>query len=83
MSFTYNFNETGQKESKSIEYNTLKLKDKNSSSKNYFEIISPKIESIFRKYNPSYDVQWGKYGITTELKDPITDFLPFNSAKIV
>ncbi|HYX16871.1 MAG TPA: phospholipase D family protein [Nostoc sp.] len=66
LSFTYNFNEKGRKESKSLEFKELELKDKNSYSKNYFEKIYPVIENIFRKYNFSYDVKWGKYGVNTD-----------------
>ncbi len=66
LSFKYRFNAKGQKESKSNAFRSLGLKDKNSYSYNYFEDIQEVIKNILLKYNPSYDVDWGDYGIQTE-----------------
>lgn len=66
LTFTYKFNKKGQEESKSKEFNEIKLENKNSYSKNYFKEILPRLEKILKSYNPSYDVQWGRYGITTD-----------------
>ncbi|OKH30168.1 hypothetical protein NIES2101_42685 [Calothrix sp. HK-06] len=66
LTFTYKFNKKGQEESRSKEFNEIKLENKNSYSKNYFKDILPRLEKILQKYNPSYDVQWGRYGLSTD-----------------
>lgn len=66
LTCTYKFNKKGQEESKSKEFSTLKLKDRNSYSRNYFEEIQSSVENILKEYNSSYDVEWGRYGIATE-----------------
>lgn len=66
LSFKYIFNEKGQREYKTKEYNELGFEDKNNHSANYFKDIESVIKKICLKYNPGYHIDWGKYGIKTD-----------------
>jgi hypothetical protein len=65
LSFVYKFNDKGKKEFPNEDVSHLGLETKNGYSKNYFEEMMNKIELIFKKYNCTYDTDWGNYGIKT------------------
>ena len=69
LSFKYIFNEKGQREYKTEEYNKLGFEEKNNHSANYFKNKDIKfaIKKICLKYNPGHNIDWGKYGIKTDL----------------
>ena len=65
LNFKYKFNEKGRKESNSKELKDLGLEGQNSYNANYFQDIKDDIDKICLKYNPSFKIDWGDYGINT------------------
>ena len=66
LQHTYNFNKKGKEESRTDKYKQKGFLEGNGASKNYFQGINEDIETIFIKYNNTYNIDWGKYSIRTK-----------------